>query len=314
MAMGYYFSLVAVVLVQLLFAGATDAARLYPTSQDEKFNTNGTSFLSHHAGLLQELADTDKSGSLITYWATHRMHAGDTTGYYGFSVSMDVYDFSLTSEQSSLALVNIFSATDGALSSENSIQIGWVVSPKTYGDSHAHLSAYWSTDGFQNSHCLNTRCPVGFQPEAGAAIVLGDIIEPVSQPNGIKQSVTIKVLKDGPSGDWLVHCGYNQDAPALIGRYPRSLFPGGLADRATHIHIGGAVVARSTDLVPMGSGYLPSTVAAASFNNFQIIDQNGQAWLVNHNVPGYLSQPETYSLSPIVNGQFFYGGPYQSTT
>jgi hypothetical protein len=50
------------------------------------------------------------------------------------------------------------------------------------------------TDGFQNSHCLNTKCP-GFQPEAGAAIVLGDIIEPVSQPNGIKQTITLKVLK-----------------------------------------------------------------------------------------------------------------------
>jgi hypothetical protein len=63
----------------------------------------------------------------------------------------------------------------------------------------------------------------------------------------------------------------------------------------------------------MGSGYLPSTAAAASFSNFQIIDQSGRALLVNHYSSGYLSQPDTYSLSPyIINGQFFYGGPFES--
>jgi hypothetical protein len=51
------------------------------------------------------------------------------------------------------------------------------------------------TDGFQNSRCLNTNCPAGFQPEAGAAITLGDVIEPVSQPNGIKQTLNLKVIK-----------------------------------------------------------------------------------------------------------------------
>uniref|UniRef100_A0ACD5U9R7 Uncharacterized protein n=1 Tax=Avena sativa TaxID=4498 RepID=A0ACD5U9R7_AVESA len=302
------FSLTLVaVLMLLLFAGGIDAAGLYPTSQE--FN-NGTSFLSL-AGSLQGLADT-MSGSLIPYWATHQISAGDTAGYYGFSVTMDVYDFLLTSEQSSLALVNIFTAGDASLASVNTIQIGWEVSPQSYGDSHAHLYAYWSPTGFRTSECLDTNCP-GLQPEAGASMVLGDIIEPVSQPNGIKQNITVKVLKDGILGDWLVHCGFNQHEPALIGHYPRSLFPGGLADRATDIHIGGIVVTRSTDLASMGSGYLPSTATAASFNNFQIIDQNGQASLVNHNLPGHISQPDTYSVSPIINGQFFHGGPFQST-
>jgi hypothetical protein len=60
------------------------------------------------------------------------MHAGGTAGYYGFSVTMDVYDISLTSEQSSYALVHIFNAGDGALTSMSSIQIGWVVSLKPY--------------------------------------------------------------------------------------------------------------------------------------------------------------------------------------
>ena len=51
------------------------------------------------------------------------------------------------------------------------------------------------TDDFQNV-CINTDCP-GFEPEAGAPIVLGDAIEPVSQPKGVKQNITIKVIKVG---------------------------------------------------------------------------------------------------------------------
>lgn len=38
------------------------------------------------------------------------------------------------------------------------------------------------------------KCP-GFKPETGASIVPGDIIDPVSQPNGAKQNITLKVLK-----------------------------------------------------------------------------------------------------------------------
>ncbi|KAM0904954.1 hypothetical protein ACQ4PT_017681 [Festuca glaucescens] len=230
---------------------------------------------------------------------------------------MDVYDFLLTSDQYSLAGVRIFNEGDGAATSLSFIQIGWEVSPRTYdGDSGTHLYASWSVDG--NKHfCINTNCLTGFQPEAGAPIALGDVIAPVSQPQGAKQTITIKVIKDSTSGDWLVHYGFNQGEPKLIGRYPKSLFTGGLADRATHINIGGVVVASNTGLVPMGSGYLAtndSMAMAASFSNIEIIDRNGKASLLNHDFPGYASKPDTYSVSPVINGQFFYGGPYRTTT
>ncbi|KAM0823967.1 hypothetical protein ACQ4PT_070516 [Festuca glaucescens] len=169
-------------------------------------------------------------------------------------------------------------------------------------------------DGYKHA-CINTNCPTGFQPEAGAPIVLGDVIEPVSQPKGAKQTITIKVIKDSASGDWLVHYGFNQGHPRLIGRYPKSLFTGGLADRATHINIGGAVLAGNTGLVPMGSGYLPSNDSmAAAFSNIEIIDRNGKASLLNHDFPGYINKADTYSVSPVINGQFFYGGPCRTTT
>jgi hypothetical protein len=56
------------------------------------------------------------------------MHAGESGGFYGFSATMDVYDFSLASDQYSFALAQIFNPGDGAVTSMNSIQIGWEVS------------------------------------------------------------------------------------------------------------------------------------------------------------------------------------------
>jgi hypothetical protein len=52
------------------------------------------------------------------------MQAGE---YYGVSVTMDVYNFLLTSDQYSLAGVRIFNKGDGAATSLSLIQIGWEV-------------------------------------------------------------------------------------------------------------------------------------------------------------------------------------------
>uniref|UniRef100_A0ACD5Z1Y7 Uncharacterized protein n=1 Tax=Avena sativa TaxID=4498 RepID=A0ACD5Z1Y7_AVESA len=297
------FSLFAVLLI-LLFAARSNASRLYPTSQESNKETN----LSVQPRLLQGLTDTSENNGYVHFYAADHQMQGE---YYGVSVIMDVYDFLLTNDQFTVSSVKIFSDEGDA------IQIGWEVHPQFYGgDSSAHLSAFWfvktmkTADGYQYA-CFNTNCSTGFQPEAGAPIALGDVIEPVSEPHGTKQNITIKVIKDSASGDWLVYYGFNRPDPTLIGRYPKSLFTNGLADRATHITIGGYVVAGNTGLVPMGSGYLPTNDSRSmAFSNIQVIDQSGKASLLIHGFRGYTTP---YSVSPMINGEFFYGGPYRTT-
>lgn len=81
-------------------------------------------------------------------------------------------------------------------------------------------------------------------------------------------------VQNGTSGDWLVHCGLDRD-PQLIGRFPRSLFTGGFAEKAVGVLFGGVVAAPLTNPAPMGSGYLPTDVkSAASISNIQLIDQD----------------------------------------
>lgn len=106
-----------------------------------------------------------------------------------------------------------------------------------------------------------------------------------------------------------MHYGLNSRDPALIGRLPRSLFTGGLAEKAMHLRFGGAAVTRTASLAPMGSGYLPMATVAASISGIQFIDRNGQAWPVKQDLQSYVTNGTAYAVDPMVDGRFFYGGP-----
>ena len=112
-----------------------------------------------------------------------------------------------------------------------------------------------------------------------------------------------------------MYYGFNQHDLALIGRFPKSLFNGGMANRAGGIQFGGHVSSPATDLAPMGSGYRPThddVIASASMRNVQFIDQNGRASPMTEDSLIYMTDSHVYAATPIVTGQFFYGGPVQS--
>ncbi|KAL6657588.1 hypothetical protein ACP70R_005368 [Stipagrostis hirtigluma subsp. patula] len=323
--------LVAICL--LLSAPRTTSGRFYPTIQQtvsppedmlrilpqvgtakvrrdsrlDRASINATSSSRPQMGLV-----SDQPGASVNYYAAHETEfSGD---YHGVIATMDVYGFTLSVEQLSSACIWILNTGGGALSNYNIIQIGWQVSPYLYGDSKTHFFTVWTRDGFKETGCYNTRCS-GFESESGATVAPGAAIDNISQPKGAKQNLTIKVVKDDASGDWLVHYGLNAD-PTLIGRFPSSLFTG-LADKATAIEFGSMVSTRTTNLAPMGSGFLPSAAgdvsAAASFSNLQFIDRNGRASPVASDLPDYVSNWDLYSVTPIVDGRFFYGGPSRPT-
>jgi hypothetical protein len=57
---------------------------------------------------------------------------------------MDVFGFSLSTEQGTSGSVTLYDVIDNVAASINAIQIGWEVAPKTYGDSHTHLFVMWT--------------------------------------------------------------------------------------------------------------------------------------------------------------------------
>jgi hypothetical protein len=117
-------------------------------------------------------------------------------------------------------------------------------------------------------------------------------------------------------GDWLVFYGLNQEDLKLFVRFPRSLFNGGMANRAAGIQFGGHVVSSTIDLAPMGNGYRPmlDVMASASMSNIQVIDQNGRASPMTEDTFIYMTDSHFYTATHIANGQFFYGGPVEGST
>nr|CAB3468924.1 unnamed protein product [Digitaria exilis] len=298
---------VAVAALSLLLV--TDASRSYPWI-DQKLDapTNETNLMMLR-GLIGHISPQDDGGSAAdpTYFAYHVAEAS-SDGYYGFIATLDVYGFTLKHGQGTAGAVWVVDAGDGAQSSVKTIIVGWNVLPAEYGDSRTHFFTIWTDDGFIKTGCFNKKCP-GFQPEKGASIAPGDAIAHVSNPKGDKQKLKLKIVKDGgASGDWLLHLGLNRE-PELIGRFPRSLFTGGFADRAPVIRFGGMVTAPVADPAPMGSGYLPAEEGAASVSDIKLIGRDGRATPVTVDLPKFESKPDAYAVSSVVTGHFFYGGP-----
>ncbi|TVU07721.1 hypothetical protein EJB05_41088, partial [Eragrostis curvula] len=303
--MGRRILFVTMALFMMHEAHRTDASRFYPTSQElnPKFHA-----LINKTNLTRRLIDQVYPNTDMVYFAYHgAVLALAQDGYYGFIGTMDMYGLSLTPGQGSAAAVWIQGGGDGTPSNMKYIMIGWDVYPAEYGDSRTHFYTKWTNDGFQSTGCINMKC-AGFQPEKGASISPGGVIEHVSSPNGAKQNLNLKIIKDGTSGDWLVHVGINRD-PELIGRFPRSLFSGGFADRAAAVTFGGVVAGPITNPPPMGSGHLPTDdKSAASISNIQFIDKNGHAWPLTGDLPKFETNQNAYAVSPVVDGKFFYGG------
>ena len=117
-------------------------------------------------------------------------------------------------------------------------------------------------------------------------------------------------MQDKKSGDWWVYYGFNS-VPTGVGYYPRSLFTY-LGDKASQMAFGGVVVAcRADPTPPMGSGSFPNDGQdhAASFTNLRIIDQDGNSKPIMVDLPKLVTDDKCHSVTPIDNGEFFYGGP-----
>ncbi|KAL6840200.1 hypothetical protein ACP4OV_030010 [Aristida adscensionis] len=246
----------------------------------------------------------------FNYIAEHIM---SSQNYYGIEVASDIYGFQLEHNTRTGIFVHLVNHGDGKRSSQNIITFGWhghptraKVAPKEYGDSKTHFYVFWTRDGNEKTACLDLNCP-GYEPEPNIPTVPGINIDVVSDPGGDKRTIIFKVLKDSV-GDWLMHVGFDSE-PYLIGRFPNHLFTT-LGDKADSIYLGGFVIGPKT--IPMGSGFCPKSIKAASFSNIQVIGKNGKKSKVQRDQPSRMTDKNIYGVSPITaEGKFTYGGPFQ---
>lgn len=80
------------------------------------------------------------------------------------------------------------------------------------------------------------------------------------------------------------------------------------ASKEVNISVGGFTGYRNDDSnIPMGNGNVPPN-KAANMNHLQFIDIKGGNHAIDKDLPS-ISTNNCYRVSPIVGGQFSYGGP-----
>ncbi|KAL6641461.1 hypothetical protein ACP70R_019642 [Stipagrostis hirtigluma subsp. patula] len=314
------------VLYAVFLAHQSQEHRIHPTSQADSSSPTVITTMKKRASNLHAMdskvrsLDTTWSPMQTLYGTTSPSESGDgmpalfaahntelsENGFYGVVATMDVYGYTLNGGQMSTAAIWISNDDGDWKQNLDAITVGWTVFPSHFKDSHTHFFTHWTRDADRNTGCLNTDCP-GFQLVSRSATAPGDVITHLSDANGQRQNITIKLFKDKSSGDWLLHYGFNS-APALVGHFPASLFES-LSKKATQIGFGGHVrYMKTVTSPPMGSGSFPSD-KAASFWDLQLIDEDGNITRVNNDLPSTVTDKTSYSVSSIEGAKFSYGGP-----
>uniref|UniRef100_A0A0D9X5V1 Neprosin PEP catalytic domain-containing protein n=1 Tax=Leersia perrieri TaxID=77586 RepID=A0A0D9X5V1_9ORYZ len=216
---------------------------------------------------------------------------------------MEVYGFELSHGQEILTAIWVDNSLGDIDFEENAIWVGWQISRDLYGDSHTHFFTYWTRDAGQTTGCFNMKCP-GFILTDGSIIAPWGIINPVSDVDGARHKITIKVFE--------IHYGFN-DAPKAVGYYPANIF-NKVSKGATRMSFGGNSGAINLAPPPMGSGLLPSIISDKSASNEEIslVNEDGKLGPFNVDTVKEETTSSCYAMTPIFGergARCLYGGP-----
>ncbi|XP_042960351.1 uncharacterized protein LOC122295408 [Carya illinoinensis] len=194
-----------------------------------------------------------------------------------------------------------------------SVEAGWMVNPKLFGGAEPRLFARWTLDGYEKTGCINLVCP-GFV-QTSKTIVLGGILQPLSQKNGPQYQINLMMDRDPSTGNWWLHSGND-----IIGYWPGPILSY-LKNSATTIEWGGDVYSKKVKgnsphtATAMGSGdFAAGRMGSAAYvGQYMIVD--GYLRLKNPEwVDVFAEEPDCYTAvnylaTPKSEAVFYYGGP-----
>ncbi|CDY54449.1 BnaAnng13170D [Brassica napus] len=172
----------------------------------------------------------------------------DASIYRGAQADISIHNLTLQNNQLSRSQIWLENGPPGEL---NSIQVGWAVHPRVYGDSATRFTIYWTADGYKTTGCYNTNCP-------GFIIVtrnpsIGNIFKLSSVYGGDKTVIfTPHVYQDVFTPGWALKVD-----DEMIGYWPGELFTH-LKNGASRVRFGGNTYISPDGISPpMGNGHFP---------------------------------------------------------
>ncbi|PIA64531.1 hypothetical protein AQUCO_00100187v1 [Aquilegia coerulea] len=200
-----------------------------------------------------------------------------------------------------------------------SVESGWMVNFKVYGDTRTRLFAYWTADSSTNTGCFDLTCS-GFV-QTNNQIALGAAIEPVSQQYRTQYQISIYVYMEPKTGNWWLQYGNKIN----IGYWPGHLFKS-LSHNALYVMWGGEVYSSNIRTVypiskhshtqtHMGSGeYAGHHFGSACFiKNVRIMDYSLSLkfpeWIYSTTDEQFCYHSQIYREGYLTEPEFYFGGP-----
>ncbi|KAF9615994.1 hypothetical protein IFM89_027933 [Coptis chinensis] len=200
---------------------------------------------------------------------------------------------------------------NGAYNDYESVESGWIVNPKVYGDRRTRLFAYWTADASHKTGCFDHTCP-GFV-QTSSLIALGSAFDPVSGSGTYQYTVTLFLHKDPDTGNWWLRYGTDVD----IGYFPAELFRA-LRYQANFVQWGGQVYSSRVGNSPhtataMGSGSTERSEGWGCFMRQIRIRDNSFELKYPYFVDTYTDEYNCYHAFNFweytADPEFFFGGP-----
>ncbi|KAJ7958325.1 Protein of Unknown Function (DUF239) [Quillaja saponaria] len=194
-----------------------------------------------------------------------------------------------------------------------SVEAGWMVNPRLYGDKRTRLFALWTRDSYKSTGCFDLTC-TGFV-QTSTAVALGAPIEPLSSEGGQQFQLSFGIFLDPNSGNWWLKI--SKTVP--IGYWPPNLFSL-LTHSAKLVEWGGEVYSSKIKKAPhtttaMGSGEFARNLYgnACYIQNVRIMDYSLMLKYPEW-VQTYASEEYCYSAYNYIKGYgtepvFYFGGP-----
>ncbi|XP_043693629.1 uncharacterized protein LOC122644092 [Telopea speciosissima] len=230
--------------------------------------------------------------------------------YLGAAGKINVWNPSVASDDEFSAAE--IALTNGPYYDFESVESGWVVNPKVYGDRSTRFFAYWTADASMKTGCFDLTCP-GFV-QTSKSVALGSVLDPVSALNGAQFEISIYIHLDVFTGNWWLKYGNIE-----VGYWPKKLFVG-LSSMAASVEWGGEVKSShigqthphtATD---MGSGrFIGSGWGYDCFiRNIRILDNSLTLKFPPINYPytdEYTCYDIYYRRYDVTDPEFYFGGP-----
>ncbi|XP_048446396.1 uncharacterized protein LOC108867771 [Pyrus x bretschneideri] len=196
-----------------------------------------------------------------------------------------------------------------------SVESGWVVNPKLYGDEASRLFVYWTKDAYKSTGCFDLTCS-GFV-HTNKDLALGMALGPVSSEMGPQYQATFSISKDFHTNNWWVRVGQN----IPVGYFPPELFFYLTKGVAALVEWGGEVYSSKIKknhphtATEMGSGDFAwgKLGNACYIKQVRIIDYSMQLkypeWVGTYTDEEYCYTALNYAASLAEEPVFYFGGP-----